>query len=92
MYSFGVEVILIEPGYIVTNFQQTAKELAQPYVEAGKTGPYANIYSGAWAGANKGKQPQFESFLVSSAPSRSSQFSSLPSLSKSRCVGNRTGS
>jgi short-subunit dehydrogenase len=55
MYPFGVEVILIEPGYIVTNFQQTAKELAQPYVEAGKTGPYANIYSGAWAGANKGR-------------------------------------
>jgi NAD(P)-dependent dehydrogenase (short-subunit alcohol dehydrogenase family) len=55
MYPFGVEVILIEPGYIVTNFQQTAKELAQPYVEAGKTGPYASIYSGAWAGANKGR-------------------------------------
>ena len=25
MYPFKVEVILIEPGYIVTNFQQTAK-------------------------------------------------------------------
>ena len=55
MYPFGVEVILIEPGYIVTNFQQTAKELAQPYVEAGKTGPYAKVYSGAWAGANQGR-------------------------------------
>ncbi len=55
MYSFGVEVILIEPGYIVTNFQQTAKELAQPYVEAAKTSPYAKIYSGAWEGANKGR-------------------------------------
>ena len=55
MYPFGVEVILIEPGYIVTNFQQTAKELAQPYVEVGKTGPYANIYSGASAGANRGR-------------------------------------
>jgi NAD(P)-dependent dehydrogenase (short-subunit alcohol dehydrogenase family) len=55
MYSFGVEVILIEPGYILTNFQQTAKELAQPYVEASKTSPYAKIYSGAWEGANKGR-------------------------------------
>jgi NAD(P)-dependent dehydrogenase (short-subunit alcohol dehydrogenase family) len=55
MYPFGVEVILIEPGYIVTNFQQTAKELAQRYVEAAKTGPYAKIYSGAWLGANKGR-------------------------------------
>jgi NAD(P)-dependent dehydrogenase (short-subunit alcohol dehydrogenase family) len=55
MYPFGVEVILIEPGYIVTNFQQTAKELAQTYVEGAKTGPYARIYAGAWAGANKGR-------------------------------------
>jgi NAD(P)-dependent dehydrogenase (short-subunit alcohol dehydrogenase family) len=55
MYPFGVEVILIEPGYINTNFQQTAKELAQPYVEAGKTGPYAKIYSSAWDGANRSR-------------------------------------
>jgi len=55
MYPFGVEVILIEPGYIVTNFQQTAKELAQPYVEAAPNGPYAKIYAGAWEGANKGR-------------------------------------
>jgi NAD(P)-dependent dehydrogenase (short-subunit alcohol dehydrogenase family) len=55
MYPFGVEVILIEPGYIVTNFQQTAKELAQPYVERAKTSPYAKIYSGAWTGANQGR-------------------------------------
>jgi len=55
MYPFGVEVILIEPGYIITNFQQTAKELAQPYVEAAKTSPYVKIYSGAWEGANRGR-------------------------------------
>lgn len=56
MYPFGVEVILIEPGYIVTNFQQTAKELAQPYVERAKTSPYAKIYSGAWTGVNQGRR------------------------------------
>jgi NAD(P)-dependent dehydrogenase (short-subunit alcohol dehydrogenase family) len=55
MHSFGIEVILIEPGYIVTNFQQTAKQLAQPYVEGAKTSPYAKIYSAAWEGANKGR-------------------------------------
>jgi NAD(P)-dependent dehydrogenase (short-subunit alcohol dehydrogenase family) len=55
MFPFGIEVILIEPGYIVTNFQQTARELAQPYAEAAKTSPYAKIYSGAWEGANKGR-------------------------------------
>ena len=55
MYPFGVEVILIEPGYIVTNFQKTAKELAQPYVDAAPRGPYAKIYAGAWEGGNRGR-------------------------------------
>jgi hypothetical protein len=44
---------LIEPGYIVTNFQQTAKELAEPCVESARTSPYEKIYSGAWAGATQ---------------------------------------
>ena len=56
MYPFGVQVILIEPGYIATGFQQTARELAQPYVESAKTSPYAKIYSGAWAGADEGRK------------------------------------
>jgi NAD(P)-dependent dehydrogenase (short-subunit alcohol dehydrogenase family) len=56
LYPFGVEVILIEPGYIVTNFQQTAKELAQPYVERAANSPYAKIYSAAWAGANQSRE------------------------------------
>jgi len=55
MYSFGVEVILIEPGYIQTNFQQTVKELAEPYVERAQASPYTKIYSGAWQGANRGR-------------------------------------
>jgi NAD(P)-dependent dehydrogenase (short-subunit alcohol dehydrogenase family) len=56
LFPFNVQVVLIEPGYIVTNFQQTAKDLAQPYVESAKTGPYEKIYSGAWAGAAKGRK------------------------------------
>lgn len=55
LYPFNIEVILVEPGYIVTNFQQTATELAKPYVDASKTSPYAKVYSGAWSGANKGR-------------------------------------
>jgi NAD(P)-dependent dehydrogenase (short-subunit alcohol dehydrogenase family) len=55
LYPFGVDVILIEPGYIRTNFQHIAKELAQPYVEAAKTSPYANVYAGALEGANKSR-------------------------------------
>jgi NAD(P)-dependent dehydrogenase (short-subunit alcohol dehydrogenase family) len=56
VYPFGIEVILIEPGYILTNFQQTAKELAEPYAEQAKASPYAKIYSGAWEGANRGRK------------------------------------
>ena len=55
LYPFGIAVVLIEPGYIVTNFQQTAKELAQPYAESLQTSPYRKIYEGAWAGANQGR-------------------------------------
>jgi len=55
LFPFNIQVVLIEPGYIVTNFQQTAKDLAQPYVESAKTSPYERIYSGAWAGATKGR-------------------------------------
>jgi short-subunit dehydrogenase len=55
LYPFGVEVILIEPGYIVTNFQLTAKELAQPYVQGATASPHAKIYSATWAGASKSR-------------------------------------
>ncbi len=55
LYPFGVEVILIEPGYIVTSFQQTAKDLAQPYAEAAAKGPYAKVYLGATEGGNRGR-------------------------------------
>jgi short-subunit dehydrogenase len=56
LYPFNIEVILIEPGYIVTNFQQTAKELAQSYVEGSAISPYAKIYSGAIAGATNSRR------------------------------------
>jgi NAD(P)-dependent dehydrogenase (short-subunit alcohol dehydrogenase family) len=56
LHPFGIRVVLIEPGYIVTNFQQTAKDLAQPYAERAATSPYQKIYEGAWKGANKGRR------------------------------------
>ena len=55
LYPFGIDVVLIEPGYIVTNFQQTAKALAQLYVDAAKSSAYAKIYEGAWSGASQGR-------------------------------------
>ena len=56
LYPFNIEVILIEPGYIMTNFQQTAKELAQSYVAGSTISPYAKIYSGAIAGATSSRR------------------------------------
>jgi NAD(P)-dependent dehydrogenase (short-subunit alcohol dehydrogenase family) len=56
LFPFHIEVILIEPGYIMTNFQQTAKELAQTYVEGSKDSPYAKIYSGALSGASNSRR------------------------------------
>lgn len=55
MYHFGVEVILIEPGYIMTNFQQTAQKLAQPYAAKAQESPYAKVYASAWGGASQSR-------------------------------------
>jgi len=45
LYPFGIHTILIQPGYIVTNIQSTAMELAQTYEEKFKSGPYARTYA-----------------------------------------------
>lgn len=45
LYPFGIQTILIQPGYIVTNIQPTAMELTQSYKEQFKNGPYAKIYA-----------------------------------------------
>jgi NAD(P)-dependent dehydrogenase (short-subunit alcohol dehydrogenase family) len=45
LYPFGIHTILIQPGYIVTNIQNTAMNLAQTYQEKFKNGPYAKIYA-----------------------------------------------
>jgi NAD(P)-dependent dehydrogenase (short-subunit alcohol dehydrogenase family) len=55
MYPFGVDVILIEPGYIVTNLANTAAALMEPYADKIKSGPYAKIYAGAFAGSSSAR-------------------------------------
>jgi NAD(P)-dependent dehydrogenase (short-subunit alcohol dehydrogenase family) len=45
LYPFGVKVILIEPGYIVTGIQQAAMDLSKPYLEKMNAGPYAPLYA-----------------------------------------------
>ena|SRR5882757_3255071 len=44
MFPFGIDVILIEPGYIATGMQQTAAELGKGYNEKFKTSPYSKLY------------------------------------------------
>ena len=43
---FGVRVVIVEPGPIVTRFGQTARSLVQPLLSRGG-GPYAGFYRGA---------------------------------------------
>jgi NAD(P)-dependent dehydrogenase (short-subunit alcohol dehydrogenase family) len=44
LYPFGVDVVLIQPGYIATGIQQAAMELSRPYLE-GRATPYASLYA-----------------------------------------------
>jgi NAD(P)-dependent dehydrogenase (short-subunit alcohol dehydrogenase family) len=55
LYPFGVETVLIEPGYIVTGIQQAATLLAQPYLDKIQSGPYAKVYTSAWAGSKSSR-------------------------------------
>jgi NAD(P)-dependent dehydrogenase (short-subunit alcohol dehydrogenase family) len=56
MFPFHIDVVLIEPGYIVTNFQVAAKELAHEYVEGSASSPYSKIYASAIAGASNSRK------------------------------------
>jgi NAD(P)-dependent dehydrogenase (short-subunit alcohol dehydrogenase family) len=55
MYAFGVAVVLIEPGYIVTGIQQVVQELSKPYADKFETGPYAALYAGFMASVQKAR-------------------------------------
>ena len=50
LYPFGIDVVLIEPGYIVTGLQKAAAELSKPYLEKG--GPYAPLYAKFFTSVN----------------------------------------
>jgi NAD(P)-dependent dehydrogenase (short-subunit alcohol dehydrogenase family) len=51
LYPFGIEVVLIEPGYIMTGLQKSAAELSKPYVQKG--GPYAPLYARFFTNVNE---------------------------------------
>ena len=44
LYPFGVDVVLVEPGYIGTNIKQKTGEHSAPYAENAKASPYRAIY------------------------------------------------
>lgn len=50
LYPFSIDVVLIEPGYIVTGIQKAATELSRPYMQ--ESGPYAPLYARFLASAN----------------------------------------
>jgi NAD(P)-dependent dehydrogenase (short-subunit alcohol dehydrogenase family) len=50
LYPFGIDVVLIEPGYIITGIQKAAAELSKPYLEKG--GPYASLYAKFFTSVN----------------------------------------
>src|SRR4029077_14324913 len=50
LFPFGIEVVLIEPGYIVTGIQKAAADLSRPYVQKG--GPYAPLYARFFSSVN----------------------------------------
>lgn len=45
LHPFGIQTILIEPGYIVTGIQHASRQLAMPYEDKMRNGPYTRLYS-----------------------------------------------
>jgi NAD(P)-dependent dehydrogenase (short-subunit alcohol dehydrogenase family) len=63
VYPFGIDVVLIEPGYIPTAMEQTAIELGSSYRENLEHGPYANVYKNfirAWRRGTSGTRTTAE--------------------------------
>lgn len=46
LFSFGVYVVLIEPGVIRTSMSRTAEGLSMAYVQGAERSPYAGVYRG----------------------------------------------
>jgi NAD(P)-dependent dehydrogenase (short-subunit alcohol dehydrogenase family) len=56
VYPFGIQVVLIEPGYIPTSMSQNAAELSSAYAKGAEQSPYKAVYQGflnAWAKTTK---------------------------------------
>src|SRR6202453_3061522 len=46
VYPFGIQVVLIEPGYIPTSMNRNAGELSSAYAKGAEQSPYKSVYQG----------------------------------------------
>ncbi len=59
VYPFGIQVVLIEPGYIPTSMNRNAGELSSAYAKGAEQSPYKAVYQGflnAWGKTTKSSQ------------------------------------
>jgi NAD(P)-dependent dehydrogenase (short-subunit alcohol dehydrogenase family) len=59
VYPFGIQVVLIEPGYIPTSMNRNAGELSSAYAKGAQQSPYKAVYEGflsAWSKTTKSSQ------------------------------------
>jgi NAD(P)-dependent dehydrogenase (short-subunit alcohol dehydrogenase family) len=55
LHSFGIQVVLIEPGYIITGIQKASAALSSAWSHKFRSGPYAQIYAGFFSGADSSR-------------------------------------
>ena len=56
VYPFGIQVVLIEPGYIPTSMNRNAGELSSAYAKGAEHSPYQAVYQGflnSWSKTTK---------------------------------------
>jgi NAD(P)-dependent dehydrogenase (short-subunit alcohol dehydrogenase family) len=56
VYPFGIQVVLIEPGYIPTSMNRNAGELSSAYAKGAEQSPYKSLYQGflrSWSNTTK---------------------------------------
>jgi NAD(P)-dependent dehydrogenase (short-subunit alcohol dehydrogenase family) len=55
LYSFGIHVVLIEPGYIMTGLQKASGELSKSYYQNSQASPYADLYARFYTNVNESR-------------------------------------
>ena len=56
VYPFGIQIVLVEPGYIPTSMNRNAGELSSAYAKGAQQSPYKSVYQGflnSWSKTTK---------------------------------------